>query len=180
MPRRKPKTAWKEGQSGNPNGRPIGSTNQINNEIRDAFAMLLQSQIPNLQEWLDRAAKKDPIKALDLFTKISERFVPSLSRTEITSKDGEPFTPITISLPSLPTINVATSIGEGAPTTLLTSPGEAPKMLGESSEGTLEVGEDSQISSEAGISFKMPQFALSPSQLKDFPEASPGDGHYGD
>ena len=131
MPRRPPKRKWQPGESGNPNGRPIGSTNQINNEIRDAFAMLLQSQIPNLQDWLDKAAKKDPIKALDLFTKISERFVPSLSRTEITSKDGEPFTPITINLPSLPTIKVPTAIGEGARTSLLASPAEEIKDLRE-------------------------------------------------
>jgi hypothetical protein len=154
MPRRKPKHAWKEGQSGNPNGRPLGSTNQINNEIRDAFAMLLQSQIPNLQDWLDKAAKKDPIKALDLFTKISERFVPSLSRTEITSKDGEPFTPITISLPSLPQISVPTSIGEGAPLSLTASPAEEVKAIG---EGT-------------SAQFILPKPVLSQNQLRDLRE----------
>jgi len=120
MPRRKPKSAYQPGQSGNPNGRPIGSTNQINNEIRDAFAMLLQSQIPNLQDWLDRAAKKDPIKALDLFTKISERFIPALSRTEVTGAEGVPFAPITINLPNIPKV----SIGEGAPVLPLDSPRE--------------------------------------------------------
>jgi hypothetical protein len=127
MPRRKPKSAYQPGQSGNPNGRPIGSTNQINNEIRDAFAMLLQSQIPNLQDWLDRAAKKDPIKALDLFTKISERFIPALSRTEVTGAEGVPFAPITINLPNIPKV----SIGESSPTSLLASPVEEVKELGE-------------------------------------------------
>lgn len=135
MPRRKPKHAWKEGQSGNPNGRPIGSTNQINNEIRDAFAMLLQSQIPNLQDWLNRAAQRDPIKALDLFTKISERFVPSLQRTEITGAEGVPFSPITINLPNIPKIN----LGEGAPTTLLTSPAEEVKAIGEGTPAMIPV-----------------------------------------
>jgi hypothetical protein len=125
MPRRKPKSAYQPGQSGNPNGRPIGSTNQINNEIRDAFAMLLQSQIPNLQDWLDRAAKKDPIKALDLFTKISERFIPALSRTEVTGAEGLPFSPITINLPNIPKI----SLGEGAPVLPL----DSPRELGEGS-----------------------------------------------
>ena len=123
MPRRPPKSKWQPGVSGNPNGRPIGSTNQINNEIRDAFAMLLQSQIPNLQDWLDRAAKKDPIKALDLFTKISERFIPALSRTEVTGAEGLPFSPITINLPNIPKI----SLGEGASAGTLS----APRELGE-------------------------------------------------
>jgi hypothetical protein len=82
--------------------------------------MLLQSQIPNLQDWLDRAAKKDPIKALDLFTKISERFIPALSRTEVTGAEGVPFAPITINLPNIPKV----SIGEGAPVLPLDSPRE--------------------------------------------------------
>jgi hypothetical protein len=164
MPRRKPKTAWKEGQSGNPNGRPIGSTNQINNEIRDAFAMLLKSQIPNLQDWLNRAAQRDPIKALDLFTKISERFVPSLQRTEITGADGEAFAPITINLPSIPQFNVPASIGEAAPTALIASPAEEVKAIG---EGT---------PTESTGTFQIPKFELSPNILRDIQdsgEASP-------
>ena len=152
MPRRKPKHLYGPGQSGNPNGRPIGSTNQINNEIRDAFAMLLQSQIPNLQDWLDRAAKKDPIKALDIFTKISERFIPALSRTEITSADGQAFTPITINLPNIPQLNM--SIGGGAPEkSLPASPGEEPKEL-----------------PEPNPTFLIPKFDLSPNILRDIQE----------
>lgn len=184
MPRRPVKNprsyGFQPGVSGNPAGKPPGATNKIviAERVREAFSQLLDNNVDKLEEWLIAAAKKDPVKALDLWVRISERFVPMLSRTEITGKDGEAFAPITINLPNLPRITPNTL--EGTPAPLLTSPGEAPKMLGETSEGTLDVGEDSQNSSEAGISFKMPQFALSPSQLKDFPEASPGDGHYRD
>jgi hypothetical protein len=127
MPRRKPKHAFVPGQSGNPNGRPHGSVNEINNSIRTAFAMLLHNQLPNLEEWLTRAAQRDPYKAADLMLRISERFTPSLSRTEITGAEGQAFTPITINLPNIPKV----SIGESSATSLLTSPAEEVKTLRE-------------------------------------------------
>jgi hypothetical protein len=127
MPRRKPKHAFVPGQSGNPNGRPHGSVNEINNSIRTAFAMLLHNQLPNLESWLEAGAKKDPLKTADLLLRISERFTPSLSRTEITGAEGQAFTPITINLPNIPKIN----LGEGTASTLLTSPAEEIKTIGE-------------------------------------------------
>jgi hypothetical protein len=120
MPRRKPKHAFVPGQSGNPNGRPHGSVNEINNSIRTAFAMLLHNQLPNLEAWLEAGAKRDPLKTADLLLRISERFTPSLSRTEITGAEGLPFTPITINLPNIPKV----SLGEGASTRSLDSPRE--------------------------------------------------------
>jgi hypothetical protein len=120
MPRRKPKHAFVPGQSGNPNGRPHGSVNEINNSIRTAFAMLLHNQLPNLEAWLEAGAKRDPLKTADLLLRISERFTPSLSRTEITGAEGLPFTPITINLPNIPKV----SLGEGAPVLPLDSPRE--------------------------------------------------------
>ena len=133
MPRRKPKHGWDPGQSGNPSGRPKGTPNRvvITERIREAFALLLENNVSELEDWLGKLAKKNPEKALEMYVKISERFVPMLSRTEITSKDGEPFTPITINLPSLPQISVPTSIGEGAPIPLLASPAEEVKEIGE-------------------------------------------------
>ena len=120
MPRRKPKHAFVPGQSGNPNGRPHGSVNEINNSIRTAFAMLLHNQLPNLEAWLEAGAKRDPLKTADLLLRISERFTPSFSRTEITGAEGLPFTPITINLPNIPKV----SLGEGAPVLPLDSPRE--------------------------------------------------------
>ena len=129
MPRRKPKHLYEPGQSGNPNGRPVGAGNKIviAERVREAFSQLLDNNVDKLEEWLYAAAKKDPVKALDLWVRISERFVPMLSRTEITGKDGEAFSPITINLPNIPKI----SIGEGSPIPLLSSPAEGVKELGE-------------------------------------------------
>lgn len=135
MPRRKPKHAWTEGQSGNPNGRPVGSINEINKEIKWAFTQLLRNQLPNLEEWLTKAAAKDPLKAADLMLRVSERFLPSLQRTEITGAEGIPFSPITINLPNIPKV----SIGEAAPTSLLTSPAEEVKVIGEGSLAEIPV-----------------------------------------
>ena len=127
MPRRKPKHAFVPGQSGNPAGRPHGSVNEINNSIRTAFAMLLHNQLPNLESWLAEGAKRDPLKTADLLLRISERFTPSLSRTEITGAEGVPFSPITINLPNIPKV----SIGESTASSLLTSPAEEVKAIGE-------------------------------------------------
>ena len=129
MPRRKPKHLFEPGQSGNPNGRPAGSVNEINKEIKWAFTQLLRNQLPNLEEWLTKAAAKDPLKAADLMLRVSERFLPSLHRTEITGAEGLPFTPITINLPNIPKI----SLGEGAPIPLIASPAEEVKAIGEGS-----------------------------------------------
>jgi len=132
MPRRprkkpieRPSHLWEPGQSGNPAGKPRG-TKQITDEIREVFSLLLQSKLPELEDWLSRAAQRDPIKAADMLIRISERFLPMLSRTEITGAEGQAFSPITINLPNIPKI----SLGEAAPTRSLDLPA---KELGEGS-----------------------------------------------
>jgi hypothetical protein len=79
---------WTPGQSGNPLGRPKGSPNKVADEIKVAFAQLLQSNVDQLGLWITQVAERDPAKALEIYTKISERFVPQLARTEITGADG--------------------------------------------------------------------------------------------
>lgn len=80
---------FEKGKSGNPSGRPAGRANKITEELREAFAQLLGNKLPEFEEWLDRVAEQDPAKALDLAVKISERFVPTLARQEITGADGK-------------------------------------------------------------------------------------------
>lgn len=163
-PKKLPDHLFKPGQSGNPAGRLVGSKNAINEEIRQAFSLLLYNQLPNLEAWLEAAAKKDPIKAADLMLRVSERFLPSLQRTEITGAEGQAFTPITINLPSIPQFNVPTSIGEAAPTALISSPAEEVKALG---EGTPT---ESQPSTDVNMEFTIPKFELSPNILRDIQE----------
>jgi len=80
---------FQPGQSGNPNGRPKGAQNEVAKDIKEAFAQLLQNNVPQLEEWINRVGERDPAKALEIYTKISERFVPQLSRQEITGADGK-------------------------------------------------------------------------------------------
>lgn len=117
------------------------------------FAQLLHNQLPNLEEWLIRAAQRDPLKAADLMLRISERFTPALSRTEITGPDGEAFTPITINLPNIPKIN----LGEGTASTLLTSPAEEFKTIGE------------------GTPAQFPMFLPEKEELPDISEGAPAE-----
>jgi hypothetical protein len=80
---------FQPGQSGNPNGRPKGSQNKIQDEVKQAFSMLLQNKVPELEEWISRVSERDPAKALEIYVKISERFLPQLSRQEVTGADGK-------------------------------------------------------------------------------------------
>lgn len=80
---------FKPGQSGNPAGRPKGSRNKVQEEIKEAFALVLQNKLGDLDEMLTRVAAEDPAKAIDLLIKLSNRFLPELARTELTGSDGE-------------------------------------------------------------------------------------------
>lgn len=80
---------FQPGQSGNPAGRPKGIPNKVADEIKQAFAQLLQNNVPQLEEWIARVGERDPAKALEIYTKISERFVPQLSRQEVTGANGQ-------------------------------------------------------------------------------------------
>lgn len=73
----------------NRNGRPKGSPNKITEEIREAYAMVLENRLPDLDRWIMQVSHEDPAKAADLLMKLSERFLPMLSRQEVTGKDGE-------------------------------------------------------------------------------------------
>jgi len=89
------------GNNFNPKGR--GNTpNKTTTEIREAFANLLKGREEELHDALNKLRDRDPKAYLEMYVKISQRFVPEVSRAEITGQDGEQFQPIQIVLPQKP------------------------------------------------------------------------------
>ena len=70
-------------------GKKPGTLNTSTKMMKEAFAMLVENNLPNMTVWIEQIAMQDPAKAMDLIIKLSERFVPALARTEVTGMDGE-------------------------------------------------------------------------------------------
>jgi len=83
-------------------GRPKGSVNETTKRVKEVFANLLEGREEELQEALNKLRDKDPRGYLEMYVKISQRFVPEVSRAEITGQDGEAFQPIQIIIPPNP------------------------------------------------------------------------------
>lgn len=79
---------FQPGQSGNPAGRPKGSKNKITEDIREAFKLVLERKLPDLERLLNQVAHDDPKAAIEIMLKLSNRFLPELSRQELTGADG--------------------------------------------------------------------------------------------
>ena len=62
---------WTPGISGNPSGKPKGAQNKVAEEIKRAFAQLLENNVPQLEQWIARVGERDPAKALEIYTKLS-------------------------------------------------------------------------------------------------------------
>ena len=76
-------------QKGNKFGSlSAGKPRKTVQEIRDAFQMLVESNLDNMFKWISQVGEKDPAKATALLADLSERVLPKISRSEITGKDG--------------------------------------------------------------------------------------------
>ena len=80
---------FKEGQSGNPNGRAKGKPNKTTKEIREAYQKLVEDNLTNMTKWLTEVAAENPERAMDLMLKLSEYMIPKLARQEVTGADGK-------------------------------------------------------------------------------------------
>ena len=67
-------------QSLNKRGRPPGAKNKVSEEIRQAFNLLLDDNLPRLSDWIDQVAKDDPKAAIDAILKLAEFVLPKLQR----------------------------------------------------------------------------------------------------
>jgi len=75
-----------KGQSGNPTGRPKGSIDNDTRQIRQAYQMLVEDNLDNLTIWLSKLGDESPEKAFNLMLKMSEYFLPKLSRKEVSTE----------------------------------------------------------------------------------------------
>ena len=75
--------AQRKGQTGNPNGRPIGSPNKTTAEIRNAFQLLVSNNIDTLQADLDCMKPTERVKAM---LELMKFVLPTLRAVEITEE----------------------------------------------------------------------------------------------
>jgi hypothetical protein len=63
-------------------GRKAGTPNKVTTRTREAFEKLIDGNIDNLQEWLERIAESDPKAAFEIVLKLGEFVLPKLARVE--------------------------------------------------------------------------------------------------
>lgn len=84
-----------KGKTNNPKGRPKGSQNKDLKRAREGIAVLVEKNVPLMQEWLEGIRKEEGyLAAWKCMTDIIEYHIPKLSRTELT---GDPEKPVHIS-----------------------------------------------------------------------------------
>ena len=75
---------FKKGESGYPQGRAKGSTNQSTEKIKLHYTNLIEGNLGSIQDWLNRVAETDPRGALDFLIKLSPFVIPKKSESDIT------------------------------------------------------------------------------------------------
>lgn len=86
-------------------GRPKGTPNKTTEQIKSFYAMILERQEDKFLDALNRLYETNPKAYIEALTKISNKFVPDLQRTELTGEDGEAFSPFQIIVPQAPKPN---------------------------------------------------------------------------
>lgn len=86
---------FQPGQSGNPKGRPKGKLSKMTVEIKEAYTALIHGNIDSLMDMLNRVARQDPARALEILIKISPFVIPKKMEQDITIEN-----PIKIILPN--------------------------------------------------------------------------------
>jgi hypothetical protein len=71
-------------------GRQKGVPNKATADVRAAVAMLVQNLVPEVEVWIRKGARKNPLGAAKVLADIAEYHMPKLSRTELTGQDGGP------------------------------------------------------------------------------------------
>lgn len=64
-----------------------GIPNKVTTDIRESFKLLIEQQLPKLNETLEQVRLNDPDKYFTIISNLSEYIIPKLARTEIDSKN---------------------------------------------------------------------------------------------
>ncbi len=77
---------FEKGKSGNPKGKPVGTTSKVTADVRDTIkAALAGVDADTLGKKLKELDGKDYI---DAYTKLAEYVTPKLARTQLAADDG--------------------------------------------------------------------------------------------
>lgn len=79
-----------KGHTNNPNGRPKGSQNVKTKAIRDAYSEFINNNTKHFEKWLKQVAEKNPAKAIELISGLSDFVLPKLARTELVGDEEQP------------------------------------------------------------------------------------------
>lgn len=71
-------------------GRPKGVPNKATADVRACVAMIAQNLAPEVEGWIRKGARKNPLGAANLLATLLEYHIPKLSRTEMTGLNGKP------------------------------------------------------------------------------------------
>jgi len=83
-------------------GRPKGSSNETTRKIKEVFSNILEGREGELNNALNQLRDTNPRAYLELYVKISERFVGPVSRQVLEDNEGNSIQPIQIVIPPKP------------------------------------------------------------------------------
>lgn len=64
-------------------GKKKGSSNKATRDIKEAYRMLIEDNLPNITIWLNKIAEKNPAQALNILVDLSEYIIPKLARSQV-------------------------------------------------------------------------------------------------
>jgi len=63
-------------------GRKKGTPNKTTKEIKEAFELIVDNNLNNIDEWIKNIADDNPEKAINIILKFAEYVLPKLNKTE--------------------------------------------------------------------------------------------------